>query len=217
MTNFELWTRLNILVRKNKEGNSLSPDEFNELLDWANTELQNMTFPYYEVNQDVKEALLTFVIDETVTQSGNFINLTDDLSESYSKLIGNPYYNDGSREREIDIVTDSEWVKRTTSALKYPSASRPICRLSTDGAGDKLLKILPITDEDIKLTYLRDAIRPSLTLALDANDLYVQTASVEMEWGEEEKLKALYLIAQKIGIRLNENDVIQYSMTKEKE
>jgi hypothetical protein len=217
MTNFELWERLNILIRKDKEGGTISPDEYNELLDWGNMEMHNMTFPFYEQNQDVKDALLPFTVIETVTQTLTNINLTDDLTETYSKLISSPYYNDGTVNREIEVVTDAEWTQRLSSALKLPTSSRPICRLYTDSTGDKILRFYPISGEDIELSYLKEPVKPTLTVTLDSNDNYVQSASTEMEWREEEKIKILYLIAQKLGVNLDETDVLQYSMTKQNE
>jgi hypothetical protein len=217
MNNFDIWTRLNIIIRKDKEGGSFTPDEFEELLRWANIETFKKYYDVFESDQRAKDALRFFLVKETITLDSNGRYDTALLSSTYAHF-SSAIRTFKSLRRPIDLVTDLEYADRVSSSLKAPTDEHPIVNIY-EISGSPTFQFEPLRSVDVDVTYIRRPVDPVFAFTLDANDniVYDSGNSTELEWDDEEKINVIYLILQKIGINLPKTDALQYGLEKEDE
>ena len=102
-----------------------------------------------------------------------------------------------------------------SSTLLQPSNLHPIVALFNETT--PAFKFEPYRSTTATVSYLRFPVEPVFVVTIDANDniTYNSGASTELEWDEEEKVDIIYLILQKVGVNLDEQDALQYGLAKE--
>lgn len=139
--------------------------------------------------------------------------------------------------KQIDLVTDEEWVERRLDALTKPTADYPVAKLM----GGSIF-VYPTSIENILLYYLRVPTTPFFDYYIDAN-LNIQAMSadtdyvldagetyrgeavlvssetkssltVELEWDEIDQIKILHRILAKLGVSMDEQLVAQYALSQ---
>lgn len=231
--NGEIFKNINTIIRKEKEGQTISPDQFTELLQMCSWEKANADFNLFELNQVIADSLRLLETEQTVTitsGTGDISSLTD-----YWHAINATHTGGTDPITVIDIVSDVEYYAYLTSYLCQPTVDYPVLTISGNS-----LKVLPTTITSVALRYLKSPSTPFFDYYYDANDVIqyltpgqsytlqageeyrdgttsggVTSISVELSFPEGERLQVLYMILSKIGIALNEQDAVEYGMARE--
>lgn len=133
ITNNDGFNFINTILRKEKNGSSLTPDRFNNLLNFTFNEVLSDEYSKFEKSQKSTDFFRFLKITETFIPGLNdeSYDLTS-LSNDYFHIIGLKYKDADGYFHDIDIVTSDEWNNRLSSSLEYPTAYFPICKISGD-------------------------------------------------------------------------------------
>lgn len=242
MNNGKIFNILNTIIRKEKEGQTISPEQFNELLEICSWEKANADFSYFEASQIITDSLLPLKTEDNMTITagvGDLSLITDywHATNAYHSITGYDVV-------PIDICEDVVYHYRAYSDLEAPTDYWPI--LKEEGTE---IKVLPATITSITLLYLKQPatpfydyytnaddkliyILPDTEYSIVAGETYIdkddgtehsgpytitagENKSTELSFPEGERVQVLYLILQKLGIPLNKVDAVQYGMTRE--
>jgi len=231
--NGEIFNNLNTIIRKEKEGQTISPAQFSELLLMCSWEKANADFSYFEVSQIITDSLRSLMTEVDITITGG----TGDISSisDYWHVINASHAQGTKSLTPIDIVTSVEYSEYAHSDLTQPTLEFPVLNIDNDS-----LKVLPITITNVSLQYFKTPNAPFFDYYFDAEDNIqyltegqaytlkaneeyrdgttsgiVNSISVELSFPEGERLQVLYMILQKLGVSLNEQDAMQYGMARE--
>lgn len=129
------------ILRKEKEGKTITENQFNELLLQCSWEVANSEYDRYESTQRETDAIKSLKYSENVS--------IDPFGESELSNLTYTYWHPSycryaynSNNYEIDVVTDSEWNDRLSGSLKQPNEYYPVVKV----IGDKL-KFYPLAQE----------------------------------------------------------------------
>lgn len=247
MDNGLIYNLLNTIIRKEKEGQTISPEQFSELLQMCSWEKANADFAFFEQNQIVTDSLrdLKTKTPLTITAGeGDISSLTDywHATNAYHAITDYDIV-------PIDLVTDVEYDYKSFSDLEKPELMWPIMKIEGD-----TLTVNPSTITSITFLYLRKPDVPFFDYYIDANDniqyltvgqvytlktdesytdkedgtvfgvgstIGVKPAqdannmSIELSFPDGERIQILYMILEKIGVSLNEQDALQYGLMRE--
>lgn len=231
--NGEIFNNLDTIIRKEKEGQTISPAQFSELLLMCSWEKANADFSYFEQNQVITDSLRLLETESNITitaGTGDISSLTD-----YWHAINANHAQGTKALTPIDIVTDVEYSEYAFSDLVQPTLEYPVLTISADS-----LLVLPTTITSIGFRYLKKPDNPFFDYYFDVNDniqyltpgqMYilqpgeeyrdgttsgtVTSISVELSFPEGERVSVLYMILEKLGVALNEQDALQYGLARE--
>tara|TARA_R110002126_G_scaffold86464_1_gene208613 strand:- start:10339 stop:11055 length:717 start_codon:yes stop_codon:yes gene_type:complete len=114
-------------------------------------------------------------------------------------------------EKEIDILPDGDWVKRTGNLIVGPTSSSPIARVYGNN-----LEVLP-NKEDITLYYLRQPIKSkwAYTYAGDGRTpLFDEGNSVDTDWTETSHNELIEKTLGFLGIAVRDQTLIQFEQSQ---
>jgi hypothetical protein len=150
MTNNDIFNLVNFYLRKSKEAEPISVEQFRSLLIQESYNHFKELYPLYEKDQRYKDRLNPFVNVANVTTLNTTTN-TIDVPILYAHFVGMYYTDDINKVRAFDIVTDDEWDMRIRSTLSVPTDEYPICKVS----GDKIYVYPEFsgTDTSLKIYY----------------------------------------------------------------
>ncbi len=158
------------VVRKDKRGNSMSIDSFNNLSVLVNERLQEDYFSQFEADMDSSSDYGEFkVLAYPLTITAGKAT----LPSNYYRLIGEPYHVDSTHgTRYIDVVTTLEKSKRQRNSLTAATTKNPICEIgSEDSSGNIEIRVYPTSITTIYMDYLRKTATPFLDYYVNENTL----------------------------------------------
>lgn len=205
-TNDDIYNYVLDVVRKEKEGNSLSIPRFNRLLQASEIEYRESQYKLYELSQEITDTLNVIKASSSAAISSGAIAKTN-LS-NYWHLISAT-----TGGTNIEVLTEAEWRYRNSSALFSASSDYPYCRVKSD---------------EIEFAGLADAVTvdfvffqvPASAVAvynLDGNDnlVYDSGSSVELPYNDTDKKAIADLILQKLSVSLKETASFQFAQIQE--
>lgn len=177
----EIWDYTNFLVRKEREGNVVTPEQFNLLLRVINMYIFEEMYKDYEENQQTtdslkrheRETLLTIVNGESIDFPTDYYHL--------SSLMTNDV-------KYIDVVTDLEWAQILDDSVVGPTAKHPRAKLKMEeGSGSvagtqyaNQIIVRPANLDNLRLTYHKYPTTPVFDYAID--DSTDQLIYMEPNW-----------------------------------
>jgi len=192
MNNGTLWDLVNIIIRKEKEGSSVTPEQLSSLLMWANEEFKLLIYRKYEQDQEETDSIRVIKKSEEISVDSEGLFDLAELSETYWHHSSAFYFIQpliNYDRANIDVVTDKEYAKRMSSSLLLPTAYCPIMVYINDH-----ILFEPLRSVDVQYSYLRLPVTPVYDYVKDSNDniIYLQsTWSVVSSGGQYNVKNAL--------------------------
>jgi len=176
MTLDEVYTGLNTVIKRERRGNSLTPDEFNSLIDLENgnffkdkaKELQTVAATPEEFSELIYSSKLMrpLVIQRTVTPTTGVIDLSADIGGDtfgfWVSCVTTAVYN--GMVRRIDLISHSEYERRLTNMLSPTLTQNPCARIDADN-----VRIVPTDIASVVFTYLKFPTQPVFDYYVDGN------------------------------------------------
>lgn len=234
LNNGKIYNILQTIIRKEKEGFTVSPQQFSELLQMCSWEKANADFSVFELNQVITDSLRPLKSSSTIALTagvGSLSGITDywHATNAYSSTVA-------YTRVPVNIVSDVEFDEYVFSDLMQPQENWPIAKLTDDE-----IIVRPTTISSIELLYLKEPNEPFFDYYFDADDLIqyltegqqytlqtgeeyrdgttppatVNSISTELSFPQNERVQVLYMILEKIGVSLNEQDALQYGVARE--
>ena len=232
--NGQIFRNLNTIIRKEVEGQTISPQQFTELLLLCSWEKANADFFQYENSQVLTDSLRSLEAEDSVSLTAGVGTLPGDYWHALNATHDNTA-NQGKLITPIDIVSDVEFVEYAHSDLTAPSLFYPVLTIV-----DNEVKVLPTTIANASLRYLKIPETPFFDYYVDANDIIqyllpeeqytlqageeyrdgttsgmVTSLSEELSYPEGERVQVMYMILSKLGVSLNEQDAAEYGIVRE--
>lgn len=229
MDNGQIFDLVNLLIRKEKEGNTITPDDFSKELYMSSIEKGNADYEYYEQSRVITDSLRSLVKSESISLTNGIGDFTASISD-YWHLIGIT-----TPLAKLSVLTEAQFDEYKYSDLLEPTTDFPVCKIS----GDNVV-VLPDSIPSVDFSYLSTPAVPFYDYYIDVNDDYVympvgsshllasgeeyrdgttsdtvNSISVEMSYPNNERVQVVYMLLQKLGITLNEQDAVQYGLAKE--
>lgn len=248
MTNGQIFDLVNVIIRKEKEGDTISPADFSDLLYMCSEEKANSDYSYYEQSQVITDSLRSLSASTAVSLTvgvGDFITAITNASKTYWHATGVV-----TSTREVQLLTSLQYNDYKYSDLLAPTADFPVCKIFGDG-----IYVLPTSITTVNFEYFQKPNVPFYDYYIDANDNYqyiepgtvytllsgeeyedkedgtifntpgdtigvkptndANNMSVALSFPRNERIQIIYMILEKIGIALNEQDAVQYGLAKE--
>lgn len=194
----------NMSVQVPKKGTSgyFSIPEWNANLKRTQTEVIEFLAPFYEINQQITDALAPFIKKATGTSDGSgILAKPDDYVHLTSLDVADyPCYPISVNQRST--------IK--TSPVRKPSVStNQYYRIFQDNS----IQLLPETALEINYTYIRKPAEASVSatsVSSEDSDYQTITAVTDLEWPHQLFNLFLYLMLEKMGIEVKEQILIEY-------
>jgi len=171
ITTESVYTTLLNLIREDKRGLALSPDEYNRISRIVNERIYTKKYNEFETTTDNIDTLAGFKeLDVPLVLAAG----TTSLPSDYRDMIGKPrIVNNSGATRRCDLVSQIEADERAEDFLTQPTETYPIYTLGElDGADNIILHLYPTTiTGNITIDYLRDAAIPFLDYVINATTL----------------------------------------------
>jgi hypothetical protein len=178
-------------------GNQLSIDEFNDIKEEREllSHLGSVLIPdgtTYDLNGNNPPSMwtfasLTFNFGVNINGSNEFI------------------------EREITIVKDNDWGKRTSSVLVPPTMKRPIAKFS-----GSTITVRPKSIGKVNLSYLRVPATPKWGYTVvNGRPEYDSVTSTDLDAPEEAFNQIAMIYLGFLGIHLREQELVQFGIANE--
>lgn len=242
MTLSELYNLTNFIINKDNGGTTLTPENFEDLVNRRQLDYFQEEYMSYEVTTGITDALRTFktIIDQddvSVVSSSYFA-----LPSNYAHFGSMSYVNADGSYSPFDMVTKSQAIMRKASTLTTPSTTYPICYefdnklyLETYSAALSFTMTYLRYPTDVVLDYYIDVNGGFQYLAASATHNWVAgeydsagnlktgaesqytSLTVELEWNEDDQFKILEYILRDVGISINEEGVYQYASISKNE
>lgn len=118
----EIRLTVNRLLKRERNGSTVSGADFNRFLSVANAEEVYAVKSLLELSQDITDSVRTYIKSVNYSPSTNYIQLPAD----YLKLLSVRAKN-GSRFEDVDIITQMEYSSRKHNSITQPTADYPVC------------------------------------------------------------------------------------------
>lgn len=194
----------NMTVQVLKKGTSgyFSIPEWNANLKRTQTEAIEFLAPFYEVNQQVTDALAIFIKLATGTSDGSgILTKPDDYVHLTSLDVADyPCYPISVNQRTT--IKSSPIRKPSTETNQY-------YRMFQNG----IIQLLPETALTVNYTYIRKPASASISavnVSDDDSDYQTITAVADLEWPHQLFNLFLYLMLEKMGMEVKEQVLIEY-------
>jgi hypothetical protein len=219
LTNWDLITLVNLVRNKDLEGEDITADEFQTLINSQSQLLfaeklgvpntyqvgAPITKTGAEVSRKISQELRPFYVREVVTIIGS-------VGDFSGKEIGyldaiDPANLSG---RGLDELEGSEVADRLGSAVVAPTEDDP-CFEWRDGTS---ILVYPSTVSSIVLKYYKypaNAVIATTTNSTTLLEEYDSGNSTELLWEDEQKIEIAYRILRDIGINMERQDVTAYA------
>ena len=235
----EILSLINYISNKDQTGRTMTPNQFNLLLDASNNDYfkkkyglpeeyqPGQPFPAqsYEITQKITDDMRSFkkwlggrdYPALSIDTSGRADIPTDYVHYSsirYRKVTNSADCTTPTTEyKTIEVLTDAQIGDRLQNSIKMPTIDNPICSFYSD-----YIQFYPITLARTDFTYLRYPTTPifGYTIVNDV-EVYNPSTSTEIEWPDINHLDIVRIILSYIGINLREPQLFQYAEMKKKE
>lgn len=222
---------------KDAFGGVLSPEKFNEAIDYVNLSKLNDTLAALELNQNVQEDLRPFSVTIGDTDSAPLqltaaqehrIGVLPDLYVRWSSGRNMTYTNTScttstAKSRVVEMLQNSDFWWRLSTMRYYPTIKRPIATIQ-----DNRLFVAPTDVTEINVTYFRYPTTPFFDYNLDAagDPVYLPpngvhdssrpdipagtpSASVEFEWYVDTWIDIINRVYEYMSINIKSNQDLQ--------
>ena len=146
--------------------------------------------------------------------SNGFADIPPDLYYP-SSILYKDTVNGVIKNREVDIVTDMQWLSRIHSNIKVPTRQYPVANFRA-----QYIAFEPRTLRYVTFIYLRFPLDPvfAVTSTEDSGTvIYNATDSVQLEWDDINIIDIISLILEDIGISIAAQEIMAYSDKEVKE
>jgi hypothetical protein len=191
-------------------------EEIDMLLERAQMQRFGQYYELYGKNQPLHDSLSTFLTKFQFTNATSplgVITLPTDcmhISNAYTVVFDNKLSR--SFTRDVLLVNEDEINNALNSQLRPISIDNPIgIRSGT------LLTILPNTPQAGYINYLRKPLTPKYAYTMSGRTVVYDSAnSQNLEWSDAYVDSIILLVLSYIGINLNDEQLVQYGLAKEK-
>lgn len=222
---------------KDAFGGVLTPDKFNEAIDYVNIDKLNDTLAALELNQNVQEDLRPFSVTmgdvdspplQLTPAQGHTYGVLPELYVRWSSGRNMQYVNANcttstARSRVVEMLQNSEFWYRLSTSRYFPTERRPIATIQ-----DSRLLVAPESVSEINVTYIRYPKTPFFDYNLNAagdpvylppNGLHddsrpdipegTPSSSVEFEWFVDTWIDIINRLYIYMGINIKSPEDIQ--------
>jgi hypothetical protein len=224
----------NYISRKERNGLSCTPEEFNSILQVVSLKQFKRTYGLpedYQPGQAIPRIafeLNQLVIDRIhrhIVRKGDpdDIPLMPDTNGQalipadychYASLTYR-YSADGVvTERPVDVLTVDQRAKRLVNSITAPTKKNPCCCFFKD-----YIEFYPKTLQYVNFIYLRLPVTPVYGCLIDANDVetYDPLTSTELDFDAENHMEIVNLLIQEMGINLSDDRLEAYAQKQTRE
>jgi hypothetical protein len=157
------------LVRADRRGLSVSPDEFSRLIRQVNQEVFDNYISNFEKSTENSDSMGYWkVFNETVALVVSGDSAVGTLPADYYYIIGRPRVVVGGVTKRVDLVTTYEDAMREDDYLTKATTDHPTCQIGgVDGNDDVRIRVKPSTLTAIYIDYLKTITVPYLDYYTD--------------------------------------------------
>ena len=164
--NETIYNNLMTILRKEKEGKTITENQFNDLLLQCSWEIANTEHEKFERDQvsiDIFRSLLKSVSVSLTTGVGDFVSAISTGVYWHSIYA---YHTDATYgQTSIDLVTSNQYNLKLSSDLLQPTVVFPIAKIEGDD-----INVFPTSITTVVLGYLEEPEDPYFDYYYDAND-----------------------------------------------
>lgn len=222
---------VNFISNKETAGNTMSPDEFNTVIEAANLDIlvqeyglpeeykagQPLPRMSYEITKkimdDLKHLKVRMGVDTAPLLTDEFGRA--DIPSNYLHLSSarfNDYTNNECitktvKSRDIELLTDAQIANRLCNSITMPTKKDPCMAIFST-----YFQFYPANLKRIELTYLRLPVKPYYNYTIDENDevIFNPIGSVDFEYPADMLPKIVRVVASYVNINLKESNVVSY-------
>lgn len=213
-----------------------SPEQIDDAINRASLDLFRQEEKVFERSQIITDTLRPFKVKKSdytgtspfalpegyiratnvshVYKSNDVISTEDESVFCDSVLNTDPNTNDVvGIEKEIDLITDGDWVKRQDSVIVGPTDRNPIARVYGSS-----LEVLPSTVVPV-LYYLKEPIKAvwAYTISEDGRSfVFNESASVDLEWSLISHNEIIEKAVSSLGFAVRDQVMMQYESFQKK-
>jgi hypothetical protein len=232
------------LIREDKRGNAISPDEFNRLSKLVNERVFQKKYAGFETSTENIGALARFKEIEVplVLAAGS-----TSLPSNYREIIGKPRITDSlGMIRRCDLISQLELDERSDDYLTMPIQTYPVYTLGElDGSDNIIMHVYPATiTGNVTIDYLKNPTVPyydyytnnttlvvvymdtSTVPAIASGNIYrdgtagdgvttFTSLSADWEWDEGDLMLILTIFAEMLGIALPDQFLVEVGNAEE--
>ena len=215
---------VNYITNKEQSGRTLTVSEYNLLLPFVSQELFKKKKKEYDTNRkELADNLSRYKVwmgengvSPLIIDVNGYTPIPADYdrysSMTYKMVTNNPDCKPTVKNRPVDILTDSQWESRLSNSISKPTLKYPVCNFQ-----DTFIRFMPVNLQMVDFIYLRKPVDPYYATTQDPltdEAIYDPVNSVELDWGVSNHLAICWMLLQKIGLNLSEQQVLQYSELK---
>lgn len=185
-----------------------SPEEIDDAIHVSSRMLFDEKKKVYEETREITVDLLPFITDPTsLSLNGSGIATIPGTFKYLVAMTG------GTNGVDVTEVDKGSLAYHINDPLCPPSADYPICAFYKT-----TIQFYPITLTNVKITYLKEPIKPVWAYTIVSNRfVYDDASSIDIEWGEENHNEIIMKTMDYLGINLREGDLVQFSQSKKQE
>lgn len=205
----DLWNLQLFIIRKER-GGFISPQQGCTALDAAQMEKFNEDFKFYQINQQIVDALSPFKTRYQFTSAsdGNVTNPSD-----YQHLLGSVFTVSGSTVNPVHFVNEDELPNALISQLRPVTLTKPIAIDSAEG-----FQLYPQSQQTGFFTYLRRPAIPVLGYTQVGRDItYDPNTSTQLEYYDVYLDNIVARSMKYLGINLDEQAVQQFAQLQQQQ
>lgn len=205
-----------------------TPEEIDDAINRASLDLFRQEIKVFEREQILTDTLRPFKAREVYSSAGSLYDLPEDyimatnVSHMYSNTIerseadastfcDNSLNGDtataSTNEKEIDIITDSDWVKRMDNLIVGPTEKSPIARIFNNNFEVKPNTVIPI------LYYLKEPVKAkwAYTISEDGRSyIFDEGNSTDLEWTTISHSEIIEKSLGYLGVAVRDQVLMQY-------
>lgn len=222
----EIYLAVQKLANKSQSG-YITPSDFNSASKIANIQLFNhyygsenqyltkLPLPKiaYAATQKISESLKVFIEpDVTLTVTNGKAPIPDDVIHVIA-MTNNYVVGSTAKQSDIRRVEYDRWNNWVSDVIDTPNQEFPIYK-----ENNAEFEFYPISLGTVKIDYLRTPTTPIWSYTVSGGrPVYDSGTSVNFEWSEDERSSLIMRILSLCGISLQDNNVVQYAESQERE
>lgn len=226
----------NDLIRKEKEGNTFTPEQFNRILLTCSWEKANEEYKKFEESHIITDCLRPLEKSKINTASG------PPGSVASSTVVLTDYWHFVSAKASgvgADVLTTNQLSEQLNNPMLFPESWCPVCHYSSSGPF-MYFSFFPSGGISYEVIYLNPPNEPYFDYYINVNDKIVyldvgesytlqsgeeyrdgttsgtiNSISVELSYPEQDRIDVMYKVLQKMGVALTDELAAQYSLSRE--
>lgn len=230
------------ILRADKRGRQLSPEEFSSIARIVNERVYSKYKKTFESDIDVTDALAGFkVINHEIALASG----VGSLPSNYKRIIGKPRTLDSGTTHRVEIVSTLEMDERLDDYLTQPSTTYPCATLGgLDGSDNIQIRLEPTTITTVWIDYLKNPTAPYLdyytndttlvmtfmaegaSVSVPAGSTYrdgtagggaaIPSATVDFMWSDDELPLMIAMFCQIMGVAIPDQFLTEVGNLDEK-